>query len=262
MPSLSDKEAQKLAKFYSKVEKEIKILILKALLKGNQTEYLKSIEKNIKEILAQLEKGSNEWCKKSIPRLYLEGTKIAEKELKAMGITDFKAGFGAIHQTAVQALAQSSLTRLEPIGSVIGRRVADIFRDLQLEAAKGQVVGYNTWVKTAQIYRSQLAEHGITGFVDRSGRKWNMAPYTKMVGRTVAMEANVAGTANRYLENGYDLVEVTKHSKPCDKCKPFEGKILSLTGKTKGYTTLAEARSKGLFHPNCRHDLTLHVSLD
>ncbi len=30
-----------------------------------------------------------------------------------------------------------------------------------------------------------------------------------------------------------------------------KGEILSLTGKTPGYPTLEEAKTAGLFHPNC-----------
>jgi hypothetical protein len=32
--------------------------------------------------------------------------------------------------------------------------------------------------------------------------------------------------------------------------------VLSLTGRTRGYTTLAEATSNGLKHPNCRHSIS------
>jgi len=51
---LSEREAKRLAEFYSKSEREILEQINKALLRGNQTQYLRSIESNIKAILVQL----------------------------------------------------------------------------------------------------------------------------------------------------------------------------------------------------------------
>ena len=37
----------------------------------------------------------------------------------------------------------------------------------------------------------------------------------------------------------------------CEICKRWSGKIISLTGATKGYPTQDEAVADGLFHPRC-----------
>jgi hypothetical protein len=87
-----------------------------------------------------------------------------------------------------------------------------------------------------------------------------MRTYAEMVARTSTMEAHLQGTTNRLLEHGHDLVKVSKHANPCKKCVPWEGKVLSITGKTSGYKTLDEARESGLFHPNCRHAYSLHLA--
>jgi len=258
---LSEREAKRLAEFYSKSEREILEQINKALLRGNQTQYLRSIESNIKAILVQLAKGSRTWCEDAIPRIYLDGVAKTDKQFKKLGL-GAKAGFGAIHQQAANALAQASLDRLEYIGSVVGRRWDDIYRTLQLDAAAGQVIGHETWKQTAKRFKSDLASKGITGFIDKAGRKWNMNTYATMVGRTVGMEASIAGSANRILESGHDLIKVSDHSKECPKCRPWENKILSITGKTLGYTTLAEARTAGLFHPNCRHAVSIYIDIE
>lgn len=102
----------------------------------------------------------------------------------------------------------------------------------------------------------------MTGFEDSAGRQWNMRSYAEMVARTSTMEAHLQGTANRLGELGHDLVKVSRHVGPCEKCAPWEGKILSLTGKTPGFPTLAEAREAGLFHPNCKHAYGLYIDLD
>ena len=85
--------------------------------------------------------------------------------------------------------------------------------------------------------------------------------YAEMLARTL--------TANTYREGAQDsilkqfgefgdLVEILGHSKvDCSECRQYEGQILSLTGKTKGYTTIDEAKANGLFHPNCIHSFAV-----
>jgi hypothetical protein len=241
-----DKEAKKLIKLYEKAEKDLTKQITTALLKGNQTEYLRSLRKNIQEILQQLRKDSKVWCNTSIPRVYASGG----------------AAFGDIHQQAMKILAENSYSRLEDVTAFVGRRVDDIYRTLALESVRSTVAGYDSWQKVARNYRQNLANNGITGFQDRLGRKWNMSSYTRMVARTTTMEAHIEGTKNRIIELGHDLVKVSSHVGECPLCTPWGGRVLSLTGKTPGYTTLDEARQKGLFHPNCRHALGLFIDLE
>ena len=257
----SDAEINRLVKFYEQAEREILDQLNRALLRGNKTEYLAQMKKNIEAILQQLREGNRTWCSEAIPRVYSQGLYSADAMLKDIGAT-VKAGFGAIHQQAAQVLAENAYQRFEDVAQVIGRQVNDIYRELALENVRGTVVGYDTWKQTAKRYREQLAERGVTGFKDRSGKMWNMRTYTEMHARTVCMEAHLQGTANRLVEQGHDLIKVSTHRGACPLCTPFEGKILSITGKTPGYPTLEEAKAAGLFHPNCRHAYGLYIDLD
>ena len=259
----SDAEIERLVKFYEQAEREILVQINKTLLAGkkDELEYLKQMRQNIAAILRQLREGNKEWCMQAIPNVYSEGMKNADVMLKDIGTT-VTAGFGAIHQQAAQVLAENTYQRLEDVVQVIGRQVNDIYRELALENIRGAVVGYDTWKQTAQRFREQLAERGVTGFKDRSGRMWNMRTYTEMVARTTTMEAHLQGTANRLVEQGHDLVKISTHRGACPLCEPWQGEILSITGKTEGYPTLEEAKAAGLFHPNCRHAYGLYIDLD
>jgi hypothetical protein len=87
-----------------------------------------------------------------------------------------------------------------------------------------------------------------------------MRRYSEMVARTSTMEAHLQGTAKRLLENGRDLVKVSKHANPCKKCVSWKGKVLSITEKTPGYKTLDEAKEGGLFHPSCRYAYSLYLA--
>ena len=257
----SDAEINRMIKFYEQAEREILDQLNRALLRGNKTEYLAQMKKNIEAILQQLREGNRTWCEQAIPRVYSQGLYSADAMLKDAGVS-VKAGFGAIHQQAAQVLAENAFQRFEDVLQVIGRQVNDIYRELALENVRGTVVGYDTWKQTARRFREQLAERGMTGFKDRSGRMWNMRTYCEMHARTVCMEAHLQGTANRLVEQGHDLVKVSTHRGACELCQPWQGKILSITGKTKGYPTLEEAKAAKLFHPNCRHAYGLHIDLD
>ena len=257
----SEAEAERLIKFYAEAEREILDRLNRALLRGNKTEYLAQMKKNVEAILADLRTGNRAWCEEAIPRVYVKGATTADMMIKAKGQAVI-AGFGAIHQQAAQVLADNAFQRFEDVVQVIGRQVNDIYRELALENVRGTVAGYDTWKETARRYREQLAERGVTGFKDRSGKMWNMRSYTEMVSRTTTMQAHLEGTANRLVEQGHDLVKVSTHRGACELCVPWQGKILSITGKTEGYPTLEEAKAAKLFHPRCLHAYGLYIDLD
>ncbi len=257
----SEAEARRLIRFYEQAEREILDRLNRALLRGNKTEYLAGMKKNIEAILQQLREGNRTWCSEAIPRVYSQGLYNADAMLKDAGVA-VKAGFGAIHQQAAQVLAENAYQRFEDVAQVIGRQVNDIYRELALENVRGTVVGYDTWKQTAKRYREQLAERGVTGFKDRSGRMWRMTTYTEMVARTTTQQAHTEGTLNRLSEQGHDLIIVSRHRGACPLCTPWEGKILSISGKTKGYPTFEEAKASGLMHCNCRHAVSLYIDLD
>jgi hypothetical protein len=140
---------------------------------------------------------------------------------------------------------------------VIGRRVDDLFRALQLEAAEGTVLGFESTKQSAKAMKENLAKHGITGFTDKLGRNWSIKTYTEMCVHQAAMDSFREGTRLRLLEHNYDLVVISSHSGACPKCIPYQGRTFSLTGKSDKFPSLSEARAGGLFHVRCRHIFSL-----
>jgi hypothetical protein len=82
-----------------------------------------------------------------------------------------------------------------------------------------------------------------------------MREYADMVIQTVCAETQRHGLTNRMLEAGQDVVQVTNHAEECERCRPWEGKRLSITGRTEGLATVNDALATGLMHPRCRHRL-------
>ncbi len=108
----------------------------------------------------------------------------------------------------------------------------------------------------------RLIADGVDRFEDANGRSWHLDSYVRMAGRTAALQASVEGQLDGMIVRGKDLVVISDSARECEKCAPWEGKLLSITGSTPTGTevdghevagTIAEAVAAGLWHPNCTH---------
>ena len=257
---LSDAQAQRLIQLYDGAEKEILSEINRLLLKDPASEsyslaWQKTLLQRVQQIRADLLKGSRTWCTEAIPDSYMKGMDWADKDPLMGG----KAipGFGSIHQQAAQVLAENTYNRLQDVGQVVGRKVDDLARAISLEASKGSVLGYQTTRQAAKRIKADLAEKGITGFVDKAGRSWDMGRYAKVLAQETTNGAFRQGTINRFQEHGHDLVRISTHSGSCTRCIPWQGRTLSLSGNDPDYPSLAEAQGAGLLHVGCLHVLSL-----
>lgn len=250
---LTEAETQRIIKLYSDAEKQILTLINSGLLNPYQIGFLKNKLSEADKILGYLNQGSKQWTQEMTTGLYGAGVKFADLSIGVVTNPDILAS--RFHLEAMNVLANNIYGRLDELTGVVGRRINDIYRSVTLESIKSNIAGYDSLSKIAQNMRDNLAKQGITGFVDKAGKEWNMTSYTDMVARTSTMETFRQGTANEYLENDIDLVQINNVITPttCEVCRKYAGKIISLTGKTPGYPTLDEITAEGMFHPNCIH---------
>lgn len=196
-------------------------------------------------------------------------------EIAAAIMNAYNAGqAGALADLAVAGLAQQVAAGANPAGllsiraligetatEVIGsharilRSVEDAYRAVIAEASPLQLAGALTRREAAQRALNAFADRGITAFTDRAGRQWSMTSYTEMATRTAARRAQWSGHADQLLAHGQDLVIVSDHSQECSLCRPWEGKVLSLSGAphvdADWVATLGEAQAAGLGHPGC-----------
>ena len=162
-------------------------------------------------------------------------------------------------EAATRALARALAGRLAETDLHVLRAVNDIYRQAVGRATMQALAGDLTRRQAAQAALDALAGHGVTGFVDRAGRRWNLASYTEMATRTAIHNAERQGVMDGVRAAGRDLVTVSGSPGSCPLCTPWEGEVLSLGGLTPGYLTLADAERDGLFHPSCRHTLAPYV---
>lgn len=257
-PKWNDAQVERLVKIYSSAELKIEKQIEKALLKGNKTQYLENLRNTVATIRDNLLSDSREWTDTTLSEIY---TKAVDDVDGALG----GLSFGEAHQNAMQLLADNTYSRFEEVDAVIGRRVDDIYRSVQLENIQGAIVGSETWKQAAQNIREDLADQGITGFKDSAGRNWDMTTYSEMVARTATAEVQRESTKTRILEHGGKLAQISSNEseKTCDACAEWAGQIVSLTGSEyKGYPPYEDAEDDGVGHPNCTHRLSAAVNAE
>jgi hypothetical protein len=259
MPPLSTAQANRLIKMYDQGEKDILKEINRLLLKADTPEYSlawqKTVLARVRQIRGDLLAGSRTWCQQAIPSTYIEGFKWADAD--ELAGDQVIAGFGGVHQQAVQVLAENAYSRFSSVDQIVGRQTEDIFRKVALENVRGSVMGYETTAKAAQQIKQDLADNGITGFVDKAGHEWDMGRYAKVTAQETTNQTFRAGSANRYQEHGHDLVRISEHEGACPLCDPFQGETFSLSGQDEEFPPLQDAIDAGLFHVGCLHVLNL-----
>lgn len=172
---------------------------------------------------------------------------------------DVATEFAGSNRRAVASLVDETVTAVTSTHGRILRSTLDAYRDVIGEAAGHVVTGTSSRRQAAQAALDRFAAKGITGFVDTAGRGWELESYAEMAVRTAAGRAHTAGSFDRYQAAGRDLVIVSDAPQECGICRPWEGKVLSISGADPRRPSVGAATAAGLLHANCRHSLGLYV---
>lgn len=188
-----------------------------------------------------------------------EAQGFAEKGAKDAGFTvklserRAKAVLDSVQRAGGEGMAATLTRSMEA-------SVSNALRNAVVAAFNENAIAGGTARDLSKIIRSKweaaLKNPEATAFVDRAGRTWDLDNYLMMNVRTNSMRVFNETIQAEAVAGGDDLVRVTSGGDPdCGDCFPWEGRILSVTGKTKGLPTVDEAEAAGLFHPNCTHHL-------
>ena len=179
----------------------------------------------------------------------------ADGLFRELGIDDARA----TRSQSVVTLIDDTNQRFSELHRRILRDATDTYRDVLSKALPLANMGVETTQQAIRRALNAFADRGITAVVDKAGRRWGMAEYAEMATRTGMMLSSIAGYTQEALNHSEDLVIISDHWDECPLCAQWERTVLSLTGATPGYPTVADARAGGLFHPNCLHSMTVYV---
>lgn len=216
----------------------------------------------------------------AVRQAYDHGAGLALADVETMGETaprtldDVRRGVPLMPPT-LPADAAALSARFRAVELVTSRVVVAAYADAVAAGAAGVLSGADTRRRGSQRVLDTLARRGVTGFTDTSGRRWALDSYAEMSVRTVTGQAAVDGHVQTLQQAGLDLVQVSDSPRECPLCRPWEGKVLSLSGATGAVIgrsvttgertvtrvdgTLADARAAGLQHPNCGHRVTAYL---
>ena len=279
--------AELIGEYFERAERDIVAMIAKNAdkhMSQAQSQWLRSQQASIianrKAIEKIVEQYNTEGAKvlNRLPvRMYLAGVMSADTDLSSLGLMEgvdvvteetavqytdgvrLTGSFGIVHAGAVNALASAYSEVVSGALLQITRKADDIYKKIIADATSSALLGSKTRVQATQDAINKFIKNGVGGFQDKRGRWWSLEAYTQMATRTLITQALNQGKVNRYTEMGNDLVIVSRHTRSCELCRPWQRKILSLSGQTQGYPTFDQAKGSGLFHPNCGHTFTAYV---
>mgnify|MGYP002744290907 CR=1 FL=1 len=129
------------------------------------------------------------------------------------------------------------------------------------------VVGAASRTEALRQALSQVQTEGITGFIDKAGRKWSPEAYVNMDIRTTVHNTAIEAVKLRQEDYGVEIFRVSRHSGARPLCYPYQGRYFSWNntsgtftdgeGKRHRYSPLSPPSSgkpAGLFGINCGHE--------
>lgn len=138
------------------------------------------------------------------------------------------------------------------------RSVNDAYTNIVGRSSALVATGTVTYREAVKQELERFADRGITSFVDRAGRTWDMETYSEMATLTAIERATREGYTDTMQAYGFDLAIISDHYGACPICEAWQGVVISVSGRTPGYHTLADAEGAGVFHPRCMHDYSVY----
>lgn len=227
---------------------------------------IQALQRETAGILTDLDKGVPGAVERAVNLAYNRGIATAGAELTTAGLVH--AAFAEVQPTsALAAIVSEAMARLTPMSFQIRRSVTDVYQQVVTQTVAQTALGTVTRREASRMVLTRLGQQGIAGFTDTAGRQWNLATYAEMAVRSSTANAMLQGHTDRVTELGVDTVIVSDAPEECEICRPFEGRVLSLSGRTIGrlkdgktvVASLAEAKARGLYHNNCRHSHSIYL---
>ncbi|WP_052314084.1 phage minor capsid protein [Nocardia thailandica] len=271
-PSNGDRGAGPLVRLYKVVELALWKTIARILgLDGFGRRWLlrilsalPSFRKQVRRIVADAGDRAPALVQEAIERAWADGTAAARDDIGSRRAHTDDRRTRAIIDRVLEALDDVNRGLPRTAEQTVRRAAEEAVRDERVDDA-------GTHRRTLDRIMRREARRGFTGLIDQRGRRRELVAYVEAQIRGAISEAEIDGYMAQLVATGYDLFIVSDVPGACEVCRPFEGKVISITGSTAGaiardnstgrtvrvevMCSLAEARARGLFHPNCRHTI-------
>jgi len=259
--------AQQLFEIYQRAEVRMLGIIKSRLAKGMavsgwaNAKYAEvwQVRESLQNALTALQEAREPFIADSIAQAYTEASE--------QGMTDARKLLGTLNADHIAGNAEKVINILSDLTNTLRaedrqilRQANDKYADIIGRVSASVATGTITVKQALQDALDDFADEGIRGFEDRAGRHWEMTTYAEMAILTAIERATREGYVDTMQSYGFDLAIISSHSGACPLCEAWQGVIVSVSGSTRGYPSLADAESSGLFHPRCLHTLDTYFA--
>ena len=251
---LTDAESRRkrLTQLYKDAEDTAVLLLAAALLNSKPADALRSAQTSIRSVMERANAQAREWCDDSMTTLYAKGM------MHTCDVTGTPHPESSpFHTAIIAALCAAVMERLMSVSAAVDRNVQTLLASAQVGVAGASFKNATDWQTLAAQLRQDVLNKGVTGFIDKAGHTWKVDTYVDVVAQSSVMQAYNAGVKAEMQAQGLDLARLSDEidENTCEACAKWAGQILSITGATPGFPTVADAEADGVFHCHCVHTL-------
>lgn len=270
-PSYGDRRIGPIRKLYRQAERQLLTYLAKTVAPGvghgwawayAALSRLLRFRKGVTQTLGETEQEMRPQVTRAVLGAWRDGVAEARRDI---------GGRTLVTEAPAQQIADETVETIRGVHAHVPQVLDNAYREIVDAAVRASEASENARRDAVREALAQFARRGITGFVDRRGRRYELVAYVEIAVRSAITRAEVDAYCAQAAATGHDLVIVSDVRGSCDRCRPFEGRLISISGQTVGaisrntasgqavrvqvMCSLAEARERGLFHVACRHEL-------
>lgn len=255
-----DYDVKKVVKAYKKALKDVQSEVNSLFLTDFERAKIRVAEENIRIILSDTTKYTDEWASVAITKSAHEGVASTIYSLGLVATFDEAlklASFNRPNRLLIEAAIADTQADLLAMTQNIDRQAKIAIRKATAEAMRSTLTrGNNASQEIAKAIRQRIVAATDVAIIDRAGRRWKVGNYADVIARTNMMNAHREATINEALSEEAYYGRVSRHG-ATDACASWEGKIVKLIPDADGdYPYIGDIPRNQIFHPACKHRIT------
>jgi hypothetical protein len=219
------------------------------------------VQKEIADVLAELDVRTSAWVASMIPKAAEDGI-IAS--IIALGVADTVEEartivvLNRLNRDFIKTAIADTQDDLLQVTQNVSRKVRTTIRQVTAEAMRANLSqGINTTDSIKRDIlrdlRQRLGESLNTGIIDAAGRRWKPEVYVETVTLTKLAQTQRESAINDSLGRNAYYGIISSHGAK-DLCRNWEGRIVKLTPDAEGdYPYYGSLPNREIFHPRCKH---------
>jgi hypothetical protein len=219
------------------------------------------VQKEIADVLAELDVRTSAWVASMIPKAAEDGIIYS---IIALGVAETVEEartivvLNRLNRDFIKTAVADTQDDLLQVTQNIDRKVRTTIRQVTAEAMRANLSQGITTTDSIKRdilrdLKQKLGDSLNTGIIDAANRRWRPEVYAEMVTQTKLAQTQRESAINDALGRNAYYGVISSHGAK-DLCRNWEGKIVKLTPDAPGdYPYYGALPNREIFHPNCKH---------